>query len=194
MNMENLKSEIRNCTRCDLCRSRNHVIFGEGNEKADIMLIGEAPGAEEDRVGRPFIGTSGKLLDKILAACGFTREQHVFISNIVRCRPPDNRVPMDTEVQSCIPYLFRQIDLIDPKIIIPMGATALKRLLNDNAIKISKVRGCWLHLNERLVMPVYHPAALLRNPNLKKDTWKDYKQIIAKYRELVDPNHHSDHA
>jgi len=192
--MQQLKAEITACTKCELSRARNHVIFGEGNHHAEIMLIGEAPGADEDRVGRPFIGKSGMLLDKILAACGFTREQHVFISNIVRCRPPNNRVPTETEVQSCIPYLFRQIELIDPKILIPMGATALKRLLGDNTIKISKVRGRWLHLHDRLVMPVYHPAALLRNPGLKKDTWEDYKKVIFKYRDLVDPHHHSDHA
>lgn len=191
--MDQLKSEIENCSKCDLCRTRNNVIFGEGNFNAAIMLVGEAPGADEDRIGRPFIGKSGQLLDKILAACGFTREDHVFISNIVRCRPPNNRVPAETEVQSCAPYLFRQIELIDPKILIPMGATALKHLLSDNSIKISKVRGHWLHLNDRLVMPVYHPAALLRNPNLKRDTWEDYKKVIFKYRELVDPNHHSDH-
>ena len=191
--MQTLKNEIMNCQKCTLGKTRGTVIFGEGNPDAEIMLVGEAPGADEDRVGRPFIGKSGQLLDKILAACGFTREHHVFISNIVRCRPPNNRVPTEEEVRSCIPYLFRQIELINPKIVIPMGATALKRLLEDNSIKISKLRGQWLVWNERLVMPVYHPAALLRNPGLKRDTWEDYKKVVFKYRELVDENHHSDH-
>ncbi|PID45431.1 MAG: uracil-DNA glycosylase [Proteobacteria bacterium] len=192
--METLKNEIENCRKCGLCKTRNRVIFGEGNPNAEIMLIGEAPGGDEDRTGRPFIGRSGQLLDRILAACGFNREQHVFISNIVRCRPPGNRVPAEQEVRSCIPYLFRQIALVDPKIIIPMGATALKQLTEDKSLRITRVRGQWLSWNNRLLMPVYHPAALLRNPGLKKDTWEDYKKVIYRYRQLVDAHHHSDHA
>ena len=191
--MENLLKRISICTNCGLSRTRQNVIFGEGSHSAEIMLVGEAPGADEDRSGRPFTGRSGQLLDKILAACGFTRQEHVFISNIVRCRPPENRVPTEDEVAACIPFLHEQIRLVDPKIIIPMGATALKRLLGDTTVKISRVRGRWLNWNNRLVMPVYHPAALLRNPGLKKDTWEDYKQVVFKYRELVDPAHHSDH-
>lgn len=191
--MEHLLKKISNCTGCELSRTRHNVIFGEGCHTAEIMLVGEAPGADEDRNGRPFTGKSGQLLDKILAACGFTRQEHVFISNIVRCRPPGNRVPTDKEVAACIPYLHEQISLVDPKMIIAMGATALKRLIGDDSIKISRVRGRWLRWNSRLVMPVYHPAALLRNPGLKKDTWEDYKQVVFKYRELVDPAHHSDH-
>ena len=125
--METLKQEILNCKSCPLQKTRNHVIWGEGNEHADIMVIGEAPGAEEDRIGRPFVGKSGQLLDKIFAACGFTREQHIFISNIVKCRPPGNRVPSEEEVKACFPLLLKQIELVDPKIILPLGATALKR-------------------------------------------------------------------
>ena len=191
--MEHLLKSISDCTRCELSRTRQNVIFGEGCPTAEIMLVGEAPGADEDKSGRPFTGRSGQLLDRILAACGFTRADHVFITNIVRCRPPNNRVPTDEEVAACIPYLYEQIRLVDPKMIIPMGATALKRLLGDNSVKISRVRGRWLQWEGRLVMPVYHPAALLRNPGLKKDTWEDYKQVVFKYRELVDPTHHSDH-
>ncbi len=169
------------------------MIFGEGNYNAGIMLIGEAPGADEDRIGRPFVGKSGQLLDKILAACGFNREQHVFISNIVKCRPPGNRVPEENEVSACIKYLYSQIELVDPRILIPLGATALKRLFGDNSLKITRLRGDWMEWNGRLVMPVYHPSALLRNPNLKRDTWEDYKKVVYKYRELIDPWHHSDH-
>ena len=126
--LEQLKTEILNCQKCELSKTRNHVIFGEGNEHAPIMVIGEAPGADEDRVGRPFIGRSGQLLDKIFAACGFTRDEHIFISNIIRCRPPGNRTPTPQEAEICMPWLIKQIEVIDPKIIILLGATSLKYL------------------------------------------------------------------
>lgn len=191
--MNQLQQEVLNCTKCDLHTTRNHVIFGEGNENAEIMLIGEGPGADEDRIGRPFVGRSGQLLDKILEACGFTRKEHVFISNIVKCRPPGNRVPTDAEVATCIPYLHRQIEAINPKILIPLGATALKNLFGNKNLRITRLRGTWMDWNNRLVMPVYHPSALLRNPGLKKDTWEDFKLIIYKYRKLVDETHYSPH-
>lgn len=189
--MEQLKKRILNCTQCELYKTRNKAIWGEGNLNAEILLIGEAPGADEDRVGRPFVGKSGQLLDKILAACGFTREQHVFLSNIIRCRPPGNRVPSDEETMACIPFLFEQIELVDPKIIIALGATALKRLYDDKSLRITRLRGEWLEWKGRLVMPVYHPSALLRNPNLKRDTWEDFKKVIDKYRQIVDAEHYS---
>lgn len=191
--MEELKNRILSCEACPLHKTRNHVIFGEGNYKADIMIIGEAPGADEDRIGRPFVGKSGQLLDKILGACGFNREEHVFITNIVKCRPPGNRVPEEAEVMACIQYLYDQIDKVDPKIIIPLGATALKRLFKDNSLKITRLRGSWMEWNGRLVMPVFHPSALLRNPDLKRDTWEDYKKVVFKYRELINPDHYSAH-
>jgi uracil-DNA glycosylase len=192
--MEELKNRILTCTNCPLHTSRKKAIFGEGNLQAEIFLIGEAPGVEEDKVGRPFIGKAGQLLEKILAACGFTREKHVFISNIVRCRPPGNRVPSDMEVQNCRPYLLEQIELIDPTIIVTLGATSLKKLLGDESCKITKVRGKWIKWNNRLVMPVYHPAALLRNSRLKNDTWTDFREVIKMYRKLIDPSHFSEHA
>lgn len=192
--MEQLKSRILNCTACDLYKSRQNPIWGEGNPNAEVLLIGEAPGADEDRIGRPFVGKSGQLLDKILAACGFTRQKHVFLSNILRCRPPGNRVPKDEEVNACIPFLYEQINLVDPKIVIPLGATALKRLLKDDSLRITRIRGNWMQWDGRLVMPVYHPSALLRNPALKRETWEDYKKVVFKYRELVDPGHYSKHA
>ncbi len=191
--MDALKEEILNCTACKLHQTRKNAIWGEGNFSAEIMVIGEAPGADEDRIGRPFVGKSGQLLDKIFAACGFTREEHIFISNIVKCRPPANRVPTEEEVKACFPFLLRQIELVDPKIIIPLGATALKRLFNDPSMKITKLRGTWMDWNDRLVMPVFHPSALLRDPNLKRPTWEDYKKVVFKYRELVDANHYSAH-
>lgn len=191
--METFKKEIENCAACGLHKTRNKVIFGEGNYHAAIMIIGEAPGADEDRIGRPFVGQSGQLLDKILAACGFTRDKHVFISNIVKCRPPGNRVPSEIEVEACIPFLLKQIEMIDPKIIIPLGATALKRLFGNNDLKITRLRGSWMEYKNKLVMPVYHPSALLRNPNLKRETWEDFKKVVFKYRELVDAGHYSAH-
>lgn len=190
--MDQLNYEIQHCTKCELSKSRNKPIFGEGHPKAGIVIIGEAPGRDEDRIGRPFIGKSGQLLDKILIACGFTRQKHVFISNIVRCRPPNNRPPKEEEAKKCIPYLYRQIELIDPKILILLGATALKYMLGPDH-RITREHGTWLNWNNRLTMPVYHPAALLRNPDLKRDTWEDYKKIFFKYCELVDSNHYSEY-
>lgn len=191
--MEELKNRILNCKACDLHKTRNKAIWGEGNPNAEILLIGEAPGADEDRTGRPFVGKSGQLLDKIIAACGFNREEHVFLSNIIRCRPPGNRVPTENEVNACIPFLYEQIELVDPKIIIPLGATALKRLFKNDQLKITRLRGSWMEWENRLVMPVFHPSALLRNPALKRPTWEDYKKVVFKYRELVNPDHYSEH-
>ncbi|NCC74218.1 MAG: uracil-DNA glycosylase [Sphingobacteriia bacterium] len=187
-----LRDEILNCTKCPLAKTRNHVIFGEGNLHAPIMIIGEAPGRDEDIQGRPFVGKSGQLLDKILSACGFTREQHVFISNIVKCRPPDNRVPTTEEMITCLPWLYEQMELIDPKIIILLGATALRAICGSE-YRITQARGNWIIWQNKLVMPVYHPAALLRDPSLKRPTWEDFKKIVLKYRELVDPAHFSEH-
>jgi len=190
--MEQLKQEVLSCKKCELHHTRHNVIFGEGNHGAKILIIGEAPGHDEDIIGRPFVGKSGQLLDKILAACGFTREQHVYISNIVKCRPPGNRVPTDQEAKTCIPYLMKQIELIDPLILLPLGASAL-RVFFGKEYRITQVHGNWLNWYNKLVMPVYHPAALLRNPNLKRDTWEDYKKVVRKYRELVDPQHFSEY-
>lgn len=188
--IELLRREILSCSRCNLARNRNNVIFGEGNLNAGIFIIGEAPGRHEDMQGRPFVGKSGQLLDKILAACGFTRNGHVFISSIVKCRPPDNRVPTQQEVVACMPWLLKQIELINPVILVLLGATALKYMTGPD-LKITRVRGNWINCQNRLAMPVYHPAALLRDPSLKKDTWEDFKKIVYKYRELIDPQHYS---
>lgn len=175
-----------------MTKTRKHVIFGEGNVNAGILVIGEAPGRDEDIQGRPFVGKSGQMLEKILAACGFTRNEHVFINNIIKCRPPDNRVPTPQEASTCMPWLIKQIELINPKILILLGATALKYMAGPEH-KITRERGNWFNLQNRLAMPVYHPAALLRNPRLKRDTWEDFKKIVFKYRELVNPQHYSAH-
>jgi DNA polymerase len=185
---ENLKNEVASCKKCVLHRYRTNTVFGSGNPEARIFLIGEGPGYDEDQQGIAFVGRSGQLLDKILTACNFTREKHIFIGNILKCRPPQNRTPSTDEIIACLPYLESQIELIDPEIIMTLGATALRGLTGKN-LKITEVRGKWMIWNNRIVMPTYHPAALLRNPNLKKDTWEDFKQVILKYRELVDPDH-----
>jgi DNA polymerase len=187
---EVLRQEIINCKKCNLYKQRNNIVFGNGNRNAEIMLIGEGPGYYEDLQGVAFVGKSGQLLDKILAASGFTREEHVFIGNIIKCRPPDNRDPLQEERDACIPYLHKQIALINPKIIILLGATALKGLIDPDA-KITKVRGEWMEWQGRMVMPTYHPSALLRNEKLKQPVWEDFKKVITKYRELVNPNHYS---
>src|SRR4030042_362123 len=165
--IESLIADILQCTKCELAKTRNHVIFGEGNINAGILIIGEAPGRDEDIQGRLFMGKSGQLLDKILAACGFTRDEHVFISNIVKCSPPENRVPTPQEASVCMPWLLKQIELINPKILLLLGATALKYMAGPDH-RITRERGNWLNLTHTLAMPVYHPAALLRDPSLKR--------------------------
>lgn len=188
-----LEEEILSCKHCGLHQTRHHVLTGQGGSTSPIFIVGEAPGADEDRCGIPFVGKSGQLLDKILAACGFTREKHVFISNIVRCRPPGNRVPTPEEIRQCLPFLLRQIELINPTFIVTLGATAAKELLQDTNIRITRDHGKWKKWQNRLVMPLYHPAALLRNPALKKPTWDDVKTLVLEYRKRIDPTHHSDY-
>ncbi len=186
--LDTLKGKVVSCTKCKLHKTRKKPVFGNGNPKAPIFLIGEGPGADEDRVGEAFVGKSGQLLDKILEACNFTREEHVFISNIVKCRPPANRNPLPDEQAACLPYLEEQINLIAPKIIITLGAIATKAFLGSD-VKITRIRGQWHNWRGILLIPTYHPSALLRNPNLKKDAWEDFKNVIVKYREVVDPRH-----
>ncbi len=191
-NLEELKQEVLSCSQCPLQQTRTHAVFGNGNPDAEIMLIAEAPGFYEDKNGRVFQGKSGELLDKILAVSGFDRNEHVYISNIVKCRPPNNRAPNETEKTACFPYLYRQIEIINPKIIILLGATAVKGLINPHA-KITQMRGQWIDWRDRLVLPTYHPSALLRNPHLKRPVWEDFKSVVAKYRELVNSEHYSDY-
>ncbi|MDD2642899.1 MAG: uracil-DNA glycosylase [Bacteroidales bacterium] len=188
--MDTFKQQVIICSGCPLSKTRNHVVYGEGNMKGGIFIIAEAPGKEEDRLGRPFVGLSGQLMDKILYACGFTRKEHVFISNIVKCRPPGNRTPTPEEVNSCIHWLYDQIEMANPKIQVLLGATALKYLAGPE-YKITRDHGKWLNCNGRLTMAVYHPSALLRNPALKRETWEDYKKIVFKYRELFNVQHYS---
>lgn len=189
---QRLTDEVRTCERCELHKYRTQAVFGTGNPFAELLVIGEGPGEEEDKQGLPFVGKSGQLLDKILGAAGFSREENVYIANIVKCRPPSNREPAPEERSACLPFLLLQIELIRPSIIILLGATALKGLIDPDG-KITQVRGKWMEWNRIQVMPTYHPSALLRNPELKKDVWDDMKLVVQKYREMVDPAHSTPH-
>lgn len=170
------------CTRCRLAQGRNKVVFGAGNSDADLMLIGEAPGAEEDRQGLPFVGAAGELLTRILTAIEMRRED-VYIANILKCRPPGNRDPQPDEVSSCRGYLERQIELIQPKIIVALGRIAAQTLLGNDT-PIGRMRGQWYRVMGIPAMVTYHPAALLRNQALKRPTWEDMQQVRDRLREL----------
>ncbi|HYN22202.1 MAG TPA: uracil-DNA glycosylase [Thermoanaerobaculia bacterium] len=170
------------CTRCRLAQGRNKVVFGSGNPDADLMFIGEAPGAEEDRQGLPFVGAAGELLTRILAAIE-TRREDVYIANILKCRPPGNRDPQPDEVSACRGYLERQIELIRPKIIVALGRIAAQTLLGNDT-PIGRMRGQWYKIMGVPTMVTYHPAALLRNQALKRPTWEDMQQVRDRLREL----------
>ena len=174
--LDELKKICINCTLCDLSKTRTNVVFGEGNLNAKLMFIGEGPGAEEDKTGKPFVGRAGKLLTKIiLNVLNLTRED-VYIANIVKCRPPNNRVPTIEEAETCKVYLLKQIDIINPKILVCLGKTAFMYLMN-NDLPISKVRGQIFDYKEKKVIPTFHPSFLLRNPSAKKDAFQDFLLI-----------------
>lgn len=173
----------RECVSCSLRSGCRQVVFGEGNPCARLMLIGEGPGADEDRVGRPFVGSAGKLLDRILDAAGFKRDE-LYIANVVKCRPPGNRVPSTQEVERCLPHLIKQIELISPAIIVCLGALATRTLIDRDA-SITRSRGKWHGIEGRSYMPTFHPAALLRDPNKKRPVWEDFKQVRELYRRLT---------
>ena len=181
--LEDLNKLICNCTKCDLHKGRNKFVFGVGNPKADVLLIGEGPGAEEDKQGEPFVGRAGQLLNDILKAIKFTR-QEVYIANVVKCRPPGNRTPLPEEMESCMPYLSKQIELIKPKLILCLGLVAAGALLKKKD-SLGKMRGKIFEFNNVKVMVTYHPAALLRNPNFKRDCWEDVKAFRKLYEEIV---------
>lgn len=172
---ELLEERVKNCGGCALCQGRGHAVFGEGNRNADILFIGEGPGYEEDRQGRPFVGPAGQLLDRMLAAISLARED-VYIANIVKCRPPQNRVPMEEEANACLPYLRGQTALIKPKIIVCLGATAAKHIYSPD-VRITRERGIWKEKKGVFILPTYHPAALLRDESKKKDAWADMQAI-----------------
>ncbi|WDV45487.1 uracil-DNA glycosylase [Clostridiaceae bacterium M8S5] len=171
------------CTKCRLHETRNNVVFGQGNEKAVIMFIGEGPGYNEDKQGIPFVGAAGKLLDDILKAIDLSRDD-VYIANIVKCRPPGNRNPLDDEMESCIDYLRWQVKLIKPQIIVCLGSVAAKNIIRQD-FRITRERGEWIKKGEYLIMPTYHPAAVLRDVNKKKPVWEDFKKIKQKYNDII---------
>lgn len=170
------------CRRCALREGARGVVFGEGNPHAAIMFVGEGPGSDEDKLGRPFVGAAGQLLDRILTAAGLARED-VYIANVVKCRPPGNRLPQRDEIAACLPLLGRQISLVDPLIIVCLGAVAAQALIRPD-FAITRERGCWHELGKRLVMPTFHPAALLRDPNKKKAVWADMQQVVKLYARI----------
>jgi len=164
------------CTRCRLASTRTQVVFGTGNPDADLMFIGEAPGRDEDLAGKPFVGRAGQLLTDIIKAMKLTREQ-VYIANVIKCRPPENRNPEPDEMEACRPYIERQIGFIKPKVIVTLGRFALQSTLKK-PLSISSVRGQWQQYGNIKVMPTYHPAYLLRTPSAKKDVWADMKKVM----------------
>jgi len=184
--IDSLNEQICNCMKCPLGNTRTNFVFGVGNPNADVMLIGEAPGADEDRQGEPFVGRAGQLLNKILEAVEFKRED-VYICNILKCRPPNNRDPQPMEVEQCEPYLHKQIELIKPKIILALGRIAGQTLLRTGD-PLGSLRS---QIHDYLGIPmiiVYHPAALLRNPNFKKTMWEDMKAFRNHYDKIVNEN------
>ena len=185
-NWEDLEKSIVNCNKCKLCKNRNNIVFGQGNKNADIMFIGEGPGADEDLQGLPFVGKAGKLMDMAFEGIGVNRN-NVYIANIVKCRPPNNRVPESDEADACLNYLRNQVILVKPKIIVLLGSTALKNILgNENSI--TACRGKWIEKKGIFYMPTWHPAALLRDENKKIEFWKDLKLVVERYNIMEDIN------
>jgi len=174
---DDLRTRALSCTQCRLSKTRTNVVFGVGDPNADLMFIGEAPGRDEDIQGEPFVGRAGQLLTDIIKAMKLTRDR-VYIANVIKCRPPENRNPEPDELDSCRPYIRRQVELIQPKVIVTLGRFALQSLL-EKAYGITSVRGQWLDYNGVKVMPTYHPAYLLRNPAAKKEVWADMKKVMA---------------
>ena len=179
-----LKRECAECTRCGLCETRNNVVFGIGNEHADIMFVGEGPGEQEDLQGFPFVGPAGKLLDDMLSIIDLNRNRNCYIANIVKCRPPRNRDPLETEQDACIGYLRNQVALIRPKIIVCLGRVAAKRLI-DPDYRITRQHGQWTQRNGVWMTAIYHPSALLRDVGKRPETFDDLLSIRAKMQEMA---------
>ena len=182
MDWEQLKNTCGNCTRCGLCETRKNVVFGVGNQQADVMFIGEGPGEQEDLQGIPFVGPAGKLLDDMLSIIDLDRNRNCYIANIVKCRPPRNRDPMETEQDACIGYLREQVALIKPKIIVCLGRIAAKRII-DPDYRITRQHGTWVEKNGVWMTAVYHPSALLRDMSKRPETFDDLLSIRKKIRE-----------
>ncbi|HVE81989.1 MAG TPA: uracil-DNA glycosylase [Myxococcales bacterium] len=174
--LEEIRAELGDCQRCKLCRGRTNIVFGVGNPRAELVFVGEGPGADEDAQGIPFVGKAGQLLTKMIEAMGFTRDE-VYICNVVKCRPPGNRNPEPDEIEACEPFLKAQLDSIRPKAIVTLGKFAAQTLLRDST-PITRLRGLWRTYQGIPLMPTFHPAYLLRSPNEKKLAWADLKQVM----------------
>ncbi len=179
--LEELSAVVGGCTKCQLASTRTNVVFGQGNPNAKLVFVGEAPGADEDAQGLAFVGRAGKLLTKIIAAIKLDRSD-VYICNILKCRPPGNRTPASLEIECCIPYLTRQLDIIKPKIICALGNSAAQTLLNTKS-PMNRMRGRFHEFRDAILMPTYHPAALLRNPEYKRPVWEDMQLIQKEYEK-----------
>lgn len=181
--LDTLREDLGDCQRCGLAAGRIKIVFGSGSPTADLMFVGEAPGRDEDQQGEPFVGRAGKLLTKIIEAIDLRRED-VYIANILKCRPPNNRDPQPDEVAACSPFLFRQIEVIKPKVVVALGAYAARTLL-DTEMAISKLRGRFHDYRGTQLMPTYHPSYLLRNPGAKRPVWEDMQLV----RDLLNEEH-----
>jgi uracil-DNA glycosylase len=177
--LKEIAEEVAACTKCPLQKGRTRTVPGQGSASPEIMFIGEGPGYDEDQQGLAFVGRAGQLLTKIIEAMGLTRDE-VFIGNVVKCRPPENRKPLPDEMSACLPYLRAQIELLKPKIIVALGATAVQGLLQIETVGITKLRGQWMSYKGIDLMPTFHPAYLLRNPPAKKEVWEDMKAVLAR--------------
>ena len=194
--IEQIAVHCNQCHRCELAENRTNAVIGRGNPQAEIMIVGEAPGQNEDEQGLPFVGRAGQLLDKILQSVELGSDRHVYISNAIRCRPPKNRTPTLAEIKACKPYLLEQIRLVNPKIILLTGATAVKALTGDNR-GITKIRGQWIEWEGRLCMAIFHPAYLLRNPSREPGKpkwlmWQDIQAVKQKLEWLQDDDDYVD--
>lgn len=183
MTWEELEQQCLACQRCALADSRTHVVFGAGQRDAEVMFVGEGPGEHEDLQGEPFVGRGGLLLDEMLSLIGLYRQKNFYICNIVKCRPPKNRDPLNTEQDACIGYLREQITLVRPKLIVCLGRIAANRLIHDD-YKITKEHGQWVERDGVLYTAIYHPAALLRDPSKKPETFVDLRSIREKIRQV----------
>lgn len=179
---EELEESIKGCRGCKLYTNRNNIVFGTGDKEADLMFIGEGPGADEDRLGEPFVGKAGQLMNEAFLGLGIERKE-VYIANIVKCRPPSNRNPQDDEAAVCINYLRNQVILVKPQIIVLLGSVALKNILGKE-YGITNTRGKWIEKKGILYMPTFHPAALLRDDSKKIDFWRDLKEVKKKLEDL----------
>ena len=183
MNWNGLKQTCLSCTRCGLCETRHNVVFGIGNEKADILFVGEGPGEQEDLKGEPFVGPAGKLLDDMLSIIDLSRQENCYIAYIVKCRPPRNRDPLETEQEACIDYLRNQVALIKPKVIVCLGRIAAQKLI-DPEFRITRQHGQWIQRGNVWMTAIYHPSALLRDVTKRPETFEDLLRIREKLREI----------